>query len=202
MESVARERKVGAGFVVVAFSAGLGLISTAIAILGGGLRLNPEDFPDIPPQVLENIATATQIGTPIITALVPFVWWLLVTLVMQLVTRFFGGSGPISAMFAVVGVAFIPLVANAALAIPIAAAQTALGPQSAAASVLGLLSFALFLLFAIWHVALIIVGASFSRSVSYGESGGSCAISCAGCLGLVVLAFLGLALVGVALGGG
>ena len=40
----------------------------------------------------------------VLSVLAPFVWWIAVSLAMQLVTRFFGGEGPLSAMLAVVGV--------------------------------------------------------------------------------------------------
>ncbi len=44
-----------------------------------------------------------------------FVWWISVSLAMQLVTRFFGGEGPFGAMVAVVGVAAVPLALGALL---------------------------------------------------------------------------------------
>ncbi|MDP8939047.1 MAG: hypothetical protein M3N10_01905 [Actinomycetota bacterium] len=51
---------------------------------------------------------------------------------------------------------------------------------------LGLLSVLLSLAFLIWFVALVVIGAAQARNIGYGESTGSCAISCAGCLGLII----------------
>lgn len=202
MEAVARERKVGLGFGVVALEAALALASVAITLVLGADQFAPESFQGVPPEIAEGLSTGLRVGLPVSTALSPFVWWVVVALLMQLVTRFFGGSGPLPAMFAVVGVAAAPFVLAALIGLPLTAAGAVADPQSASAAVLGLLNVVLTLAFLIWHVALVVVGAKFARNVSYGESGGSCAISCAGCLGLVVLAVLGIALIGVLLGGG
>ncbi|HZY66596.1 MAG TPA: hypothetical protein VFE21_12080 [Rubrobacteraceae bacterium] len=51
---------------------------------------------------------------------------------------------------------------------------------------LGLLSALLSLAFLIWFVALVVIGTAQARNIGYGESTGSCAISCAGCLGLII----------------
>ena len=48
----------------------------------------------------------TEVATLVLSVLAPFVLWISVSLKMQLVTRFFGGEGP---MMAVVGVAGVPL---------------------------------------------------------------------------------------------
>ncbi len=190
LEAVARERRVGLGFGVVALAAVLSLISAAISLIGSSGQIAPQDLQGVPPEVVEGIQTGILIGTPIFAVASQFVWWLVVTLVMQLVTGFFGGRGPLSAMFAVVGIAFVPTVILGIVLIPISGLQVALGSQSVTAALLGLLIWALALAFTVWHVALLVIGASFARNVSYGESSGSCAISCAGCLGMVVLAFV------------
>lgn len=52
---------------------------------------------------------------------------------------------------------------------------------------LGLLSGLLGLAFLLWHAALVVIGAAFARRVGYGQSAGSCAISCAGCVGLILI---------------
>jgi hypothetical protein len=102
----------------------------------------------------------------------PFILWLLVSGLMQLVTRFFGGTGPFSAMLAVVGVAQIPLVISAAIYVLITGLQVVLGPAdtsgTSVATVLGLLSGLLGLAFLVWHAALVVIGAAFARRVGYG----------------------------------
>jgi hypothetical protein len=126
---------------------------------------------------------------------------------MQLVTSFFGGAGPFSAMLAVVGVASVPFVIQAALQILLTGSQAALGPESGATSVIGALNSLVGLAFLVWHVVLVVIGASFARRVGYGQSAGSCAISCAGLVGLIlivaiVVAILIALLVGAAGSGG
>ncbi|MBD0357254.1 MAG: hypothetical protein ICV57_08790, partial [Rubrobacter sp.] len=128
------------------------------------------------------------------------------------VTRFFGGTGPFSGMLAVVGVALVPSVIERIIQIPLAGLQILLAPDPAAAdsttggglaaTVLGLLSLLLWLAAFVWFVVLVIIGAALARRVGYGESAGSCAISCAGTVGLilvvgVILAVVVAALVGV-----
>ena len=207
MENVARERKLGTGFGVIVLAALLALAFSAISVFTGnaGTQINPQDFPTIPPETLRSMETAIKVGLPVFSVLVPFVWWIGVSLVMQLVTRFFGGNGPLSAMFAVVGVAYVPFLISGVVSFLLTSLQRLIGVPSAAASVIGIISFLLVLGFVVWHVALVIIGASFAREVSYGQSGGSCAISCVGFVVLVVLlilaAILIIALATGALGG-
>lgn len=199
METVARERRIAAGFGVVALAAIFGLISSVISVFSGAAtsQINPQDFPEVPPDVLNNIATAFQVGLPIVMMISPFVWWLIVTLVMQLITRFFGGSGSISAMFATMGVAYVPSLISAAIGIPVAGILAVVGSQGVIATIIGLVNFVLSLGFLVWYVALVIIGASFAREITYGQSGGSCAISCVGCGGLVLVAAIALVVIGV-----
>lgn len=189
MERVASERMLAAGFGVVAASAVLGLISSVISVLGGATasQFNPQNFPTVPPEGLRTMTTAIQVATPVFAAVSPFVSWAVISLVMQLVTRFFGGSGPLSGMFAAVGVASVPSLISGALGIIFSGLVVAVGPQSAAASVVGIVSSLVGLALFAWQVALVIIGARFARGISYGQSGGSCAISCAGCAGSLVL---------------
>lgn len=197
MENVARERKLGTGFGVIALAALLALAFSAISVFTGnaGTQINPQDFPTIPPETLRSMETVVKVGLPVFSVLVPFVWWIGVSLVMQLVTRFFGGNGPLSAMFAVVGVAYVPFLISGVVSFLLTSLQRLIGVPSAAASVIGIVSFLLALGFVIWHVALVIIGASFAREVSYGRSGGSCAISCVGFVVLVVVLILAAVLV-------
>jgi hypothetical protein len=189
---VAEGRRVLLGFGVVALYAALGLAGSAIAVLGGLTQAQFETGQAQPlPPGFEDFLDYVGVFSLVSAVIQPFVLWLLVSGLMQLVTRFFGGTGPFSAMLAVVGVAQVPLVLSAALYIPITGLQVMLGPsdQSAAsvATVLGLLSALLGLAFLLWHVALVVIGAASARRISYGQSASSCAISCAGCVGLILI---------------
>jgi hypothetical protein len=50
-------------------------------------------------------------------------------------------------------------------------------------------------------MVLVVIGAAFARRVGYGESAGSCAISCSGCIGLIILVFVIIVAVFVLLAG-
>ena len=197
MANVARERKLGTGFGVIVLAALLGLIVSAVSIFAGtsGTQLNPQNFPTIPSDTLRSMESFIKVGIPVISVLVPFVWWVGVSFVMQLVTRFFGGNGPLSTMFAVIGVAYVPLLVGSLVNYLLTGLRVVVGTQSGAAVAIGLISTVLILAFLVWHVALIVVGASFAREISYGQSGGSCAISCVGFVVLVVLFFLAIILI-------
>lgn len=189
---VAEERRVLLSFGVVALYAVLGLAGSALAVLGGLTQAQFETGQAQPlPPGFEDFLDYAGVFSLVSAVIQPFVLWLLVSGLMQLVTRFFGGTGPFSAMLAVVGVAQMPLVLSAALYIPITGLQIVLGSpdQSGAsvATVLGLLSALLGLAFLLWHVALVVIGAASARHVGYGQSAGSCAISCAGCVGLILI---------------
>lgn len=192
---VAEERRVLLGFGVVALYAALGLIGGAIAVFGGLTQAEFEAGRTQPlPPGFESVLAYAGVFSLVSAVIQPFVLWLLVSGLMQLVTRFFGGTGPFSAMLAVVGVAQVPLVISAAISVPITGLLVVLGPAdqsgASAATVLGLLSGLLGLAFLFWHVALVVIGAAFARRVGYGESAGSCAISCAGCVGLILIVVL------------
>jgi hypothetical protein len=195
---VAAERNVLAGFIVTAVYAALSLVAAAVAVLGGVTQAQFEGQPTppgLPPDLLDNIVAVTEIVTLLFSVLSPFVWWILVSLVMQLATRFFGGSGPLSAMLAVVGVAGVPL-ALGALAQGLATGlQVALGVDSTTGVLVGTLGGLLALAALVWHVVLVVIGASLARRIGYGEAAGSCAVSCAGCLGLIIV--VGVILVGI-----
>lgn len=185
--SVAAERRVLAGFAVTAAYAAVGLLGALVTVLGGSVRAQLE-APGLPPGLpAEDLALAAEIATLVSAVLTPFVLWAAVTLLMQLVTRLFGGEGPVSAMFAAVGVAAVPLVLSSAVALVLALVQLALGPQSAAGVVVGYLSGLIGLATAVWYIALVVVGAARARNIGYGESAGSCAVSCVGCFGLIIL---------------
>lgn len=189
---VAGERNLLAGFIIVALNAVLGLAGVAILLFGGSLQAQLEaSGAQIPAGFFESFAVIALI----LSVLAPFVWWLLISLVMHLVTRFFGGEGPLTATFSVVGVAFAPLVLSAVISLPLGGLQAVLETGSAAGTALGLLSNLFALAFLVWHVILVIIGAALARNIGYGESTGSCAISCGGCLGLIILVIVALGVI-------
>lgn len=192
LREIAGERNLLAGFIVVALNAALSLGGVAILLFGGNLQAQLEaSGAQLPQGFFESFAVIALV----LAVLAPFVWWLLISLVMHLVTRFFGGEGPLSATFAAVGVAFVPLVLSAVVSIPLGGVQAVLEAGSAAGTVIGLLSNLLALAFLVWHAVLVVIGAALARNISYGESTGSCAISCGGCLGIIILVIVALSVV-------
>jgi Yip1 domain len=189
LASVAEERRVLLGFVVTALYAALSLVGAGLAVFGG---LTQAQFQQSggPPSRFNDFLPAFNVSIVVFAVVWPFVFWLLVSGLMQLVTRFFGGTGPFSGMLAVVGVAQVPLVILSVVGLSIGGLQIALGTGSSAATVLGSLNSLLSLAAFLWFAALVIVGAAFARRVGYGQSAGSCAISCAGCAGLIILTFV------------
>jgi hypothetical protein len=194
---VVEERRVLLGFGVVALYAALGLVSSVLTVLfffpqvlsGPGAAELPSGFEDFVP-FIEALLLIWAVAYP-------FVLWLLVSGLMQLVTRFFGGTGPFSGMLAAVGVAQVPLAISTIIGILIAGLQIVLLPgglksgdpatMNTAANAIGWLNSLLGLAFLLWHAALVVIGAAFARHVDYGQSAGSCAISCAGCVGLILV---------------
>jgi hypothetical protein len=203
LRDAAAERKVLAGFVVTAVYAASSLAAAAVAVLGGVTRAQFEGQPTppgLPPDLLENVVVATEVATLVLSALAPFVWWIAVSLVMQLATRFFGGSGPLSAMLAVVGVAVVPLALGTLVQALATGLQVALGVDSTTGVTIGLLGGLFALATFVWHAVLVVIGAALARRIDYGESAGSCAISCAGCLGLIILVAVVVLGVGILVG--
>ena len=198
---VAEERRVLLGFGITALYAALSLVGTGLAVFGG---LTQAQFQQpggpAPPPMLEDLLPAINIFSVVFAAASPFVFWLLVSGLMHLVTRFFGGTGPFSGMLAVVGVAQVPLVIARVLQLPVVSLEVALAPQNTAAAIAGLLSSLLGLLALLWFIVLVVIGAALARQVGYGESAGSCAISCAGCIGLILIVVIFVLLVAVLVG--
>ncbi|CAN5680753.1 hypothetical protein BH24ACT20_BH24ACT20_17560 [soil metagenome] len=198
LREVAAERNLLAGFIIVAVNAALGLAGVAILIFGGNLQAQLEaSGAQLPQGFFESFAVIALV----LAVLAPFVWWLLISLVMHLVTRFFGGEGPLPATFSVVGVAFAPLVLSAVVSIPLGGLQALLETGSAAGTAIGLLSNLFALAFLVWHVVLVVLGVALARNVGYGESTGSCAISCGGCLGIIILVIVALGIIGALFAG-
>lgn len=219
LRGVSEGRRVLPGFVVTALYAALGLVTTTLTFLSGGFSAEQlaQGGQPLPPE-FEGLLAGLGVFALLVALLTPFVYWLGVSGVMHLVTRFFGGRGPFAAILAAVGVAQVPLVVSAAISLPLTALQIVLspgGPSGAAAAdpaatlpaalvslLAGLIGLAAF----VWFVVLVVIGSALARRVGYGESAGSCAISCAGCLGLILVVVIVLGVVIAvsvgALGGG
>ena len=208
LRDAAVHKRVLAGFIVTALYAALGLSGSVVALLGGVTRAQFEDQPPgLPPGTLDNIRTATEVGLVVSSVLTPFVIWISVSLVMQFVTRFFGGGtriatgapetsaipasdGSLPAMLAAVGVSGVPLVLSSAIGLVLGGLQVALGAQSAAGVALGYVAGMLGLAAFVWYVVLVVIGAAQARNLGYAESAGSCAVSCVGCAGLIILVMI------------
>ena len=208
----AEERWVLLAFGIVALYAALNLVGTGLGAFSAleQLRSGPQGA-GLPPE-FEEFVTAFFVFGLVFSVVWPFVSWLLISGLMQLITRFFGGTGPFSGMLAVVGVAHVPYLIERLIQIPLAGLQILLVPDPAtaanpttggglAATLLALLSFLLWLAALVWFVILVVIGAAFARRVGYGESAGSCAISCVGIVGLILTVGVVLAVVVAALVG-
>lgn len=202
LESAASNRRVLAGLTVTVVYAALSVVGAVVVVLGGATEQQlRQPGVNLPPDMLEDVLLATEIGTVVLSALGPFLWWVGVSLLMQLATRLFGGGGPLPAMLAAVGVASVPLALGSLFGIITGATQAALGFESPVAGAVGLLGAALTFGFLIWHVVLVVIGASKARNVGYGPSAGSCAISCAGCATLIIVVGITLGVVVAAIAG-
>jgi hypothetical protein len=208
----AEERWVLLAFGIVALYAALNLVGTGLGAFSAleQLRSGPQGA-ELPPEFEEFFPAFFVFGL-VFSVVWPFVSWLLISGLMQLITRFFGGTGPFSGMLAVIGVAHVPYLIERLIQLPLAGLQILLVPDPAtaadpttggglAATLLGLLGFLLWLAALVWFVILVVIGAAFARRVGYGESAGSCAISCAGIVGLILIVGVVLAVVVAALVG-
>ena len=208
----AEERWVLLAFGIVALYAAMNLLGTGLGAFSAleQLRSGPQGA-ELPPEFEEFFPAFFVFGL-VFSVVWPFVSWLLISGLMQLITRFFGGTGPFSGMLAVVGVAHVPYLIERLIQIPLAGLQILLVPDPAtaadpttggglAATLLGLLGFLLWLAALVWFVILVVIGAAFARRVGYGESAGSCAISCVGIVGLILTVGVVLAVVVAALVG-
>jgi hypothetical protein len=208
----AEERWVLLAFGIVALYAALNLVGTGLGAFSAleQLRSGPQGA-ELPPEFEEFFPAFFVFGL-VFSVVWPFVSWLLISGLMQLITRFFGGTGPFSGMLAVVGVAHVPYLIERLIQLPLAGLQILLVPDPAtaadpttggglAATLLGLLGFLLWLAALVWFVILVVIGAAFARRVGYGESAGSCAISCVGIVGLILTVGVVLAVVVAALVG-
>ena len=199
-------------FGIVALYAALSLVGTSLGTVSTLEQLQSGTQAAELPAEFEGFSTYLFVFALIFSVTWPFISWLLISGLMHLVTRFFGGTEPFSGMLAVIGVAHVPSVIERIVQIPLAGLQILLAPDPAAAdsttggglaaTVLGLLSLLLWIAAFVWFVVLVIIGAALARRVGYGESAGSCAISCGGIVGLilvvgVILVVVAAALIGV-----
>ena len=190
------------GFVVVVLWVLVSLLSAGLGLLLGGFASVDELLEGLPPggvpqevdeDSLESLVVGAQAAGLGLRALWPLVYWAVLTLVMHLVTRLFGGSGSLSGMFGAMGAACVPFVISGVLQMVVTGGQAAVasgvGPNAVGVA-LGAAGALVSLLAVIWHVALVVIGASAARGLSYGGSAGSCATSCAAVIGLPLLLLL------------
>lgn len=199
LRGVAEGRGALPGLVVVALYAVLGLLVSGVFVLAGVTRSSIEGQsaqPGIPPGTQETLVRVAEIAVPALALLSPFVIWLVVSLLMQLATRPFGGTGPLSSMLGVVGVAQAPSLLNVVLGAALSGLQYLAGAGTAAGAALGYLISLVGIGCFLWSVVLVVIGAALARGIGYGESAGACALSCVGLAVLIILVVI-LAAIGV-----
>jgi hypothetical protein len=193
MRTVAEGRSALPGFFVVAAYAALGLVvSTAFVLSGATRRQLEQGFeqpgqPALPPEIVEPAIGAAEIGIPIFALLSPFLGWIAVSFLMQLATRLFGGAGPLSSMLGVVGVAQVPFFVSSILNALLGGLRSWIGVGTPAGIAVGYLVSLIGLACFVWYVVLVVIGAAQAGGVGYGESAGSCALSCVGLAALIIL---------------
>lgn len=199
LRRVAEERRALPGLVVVALYAALSLVVSAALVLGGVTRRSIEQQPaqpGLPPGFEDTLVRVAEVAVPASALVTPFVIWIAVSLLMQLATRFFGGTGPLSSMFGVVGVAQAPFMLNVVVGAVLAGLQFLAGAGTPAGAALGYLVSLVGLAFFLWYIVLVVIGAALARGVGYGEAAGSCALSCVG-LGILIILVVIVAAVGI-----
>lgn len=190
LRRVAEERRALPGFAVVAAYAALSLVVSTAYVLGGVTRRSIEQQPaqpGLPPGTRETLVQVSEVAVPALAALSPFAIWIVVSLLMQLATRFFGGTGPLSSMLGVVGVAQAPLLVNVVVGAALTGLRFLAGATTPAGAALGYLVSLVGLAFFLWFVVLVVIGAALARGIGYAESAGSCALSCVGLVILIIL---------------
>lgn len=199
LRRVAEERRALPGFVVVALYAALSLVVSVAFVLGGVTRRSIEQQPTqpgLPPGFEDTLVRVAEVAVPAFAAISPFAIWIVVSLLMQLTTRFFGGTGPLSSMLGVVGVAQAPFLLNVLISAVLTGLQFLAGAGTPAATALGYLVSLVGLAFFLWYIVLVVIGAALARGVGYGEAAGSCALSCVG-LGILIILVVIVAAVGI-----
>lgn len=210
MRRAAHNQQVLLGFATVALLAAVSLINSLLQVATGvtANQLNSPQFQDMPPEMREAIGTLSTVGSPIMSLISPFISWLLISGAVYLAARVLGGRGPFTAMLAVVGLAFLPSILSGLIGIPLGLITGSFSPGSAGGAGLvalfgvGVIGFLIGLAVFVWQIALIIIGTRFAQNLdSYGRSGGACALSCGGCLGILLLLIIGLAALAALLAG-
>lgn len=199
LRRVAEERRALPGLVVVALYAVLSLAVSAAFVLGGVTRRSIEQQPPqpgLPPGFEDTLVRVAEVAVPAFAGLSPFAIWLVVSLLMQLATRFFGGTGPLSSMLGVVGVAQAPFLLNVVVGAVLTGLRFLAGAETPAGAALGYLVSLVGLAFFLWYIVLVVIGAALARGIAYGESAGSCALSCVG-LGLLIILVVIVAAIGI-----
>ena len=200
LRRVTEEHRALPGLAVVVANAALGVVVGTIFVLTGATRRSvmqqAAQRPDLHPDTPELVARVTEVGTLALAALSPFVIWLVVSLLMHLATRLFGGVGPLSSMLGAVGVAQAPLVVGNLLGAVLSGLRLLAGAGTPVGAALDYLVFLASLGFSLWYVVLVVIGASLARNIGYGESAGSCALSCVGLVVLIILVMI-VAAVGI-----
>ena len=199
LRRVAQERRALPGLVVVALYAALSLAVSAAFVLGGVTRRSIEQQPaqpGLPPGFEDTLVRVAEVAIPASALVAPFVVWIVVSLLMQLTTRFFGGTGPLSSMLGVVGVAQAPFLLNVVVGAVLTGLQFFAGAGTPAGTAFGYLVSLVGLAFFLWYIVLVAIGAALARGVGYGEAAGSCALSCVG-LGILIILVVIVAAVGI-----
>ncbi len=199
LRRVAEERRALPGLVMVAANAALGVVLSAIFVLTGVTRRSVVEQaaqrPGLHPDTPELVARVAEVGTLGLAALSPVAIWLAVSLLMHLATRLFGGTGPLSSMLGVAGVAQAPLLVGSLLGAVLSGLRVLAGVASPVGASLDYLGFLVGLGFSLWYVVLVVIGAALARNIGYGESAGSCALSCVGLAVLIILVVIAAAVV-------
>ena len=99
-------------------------------------------------------------------------------------------------MLGVVGVAQAPLIAGGVLGAVLSGLQLLAGARTPVGAALDYLVFLVGLGFSLWYVVLVVIGAALARDIGYGESAGSCALSCVG-LGVLIIVVVVAATIGI-----
>ncbi len=187
----AEGRRALPGLAVVVANTALGVVLGTIFVLTGATRRSVErqaaQQPDLHPGAPELVARVAEVGTLALAALSPVAIWLVVSLLMHLTTRLFGGTGPPSSILGVAGVAQAPLIVGNLLGAVLSGLRLLAGAGRPAGAALDYLVFLASLGFSLWYVVLVVIGASLARNIGYGESAGSCALSCVGLVVLIIV---------------
>lgn len=176
MEEAGRERRFWAAARIVGLWALLNFLLTEAFVLGRDLR---EQFPELSPATLEQLDATLRIFAPASAVLLPFIWWIGVSFLLQITPRLFGGRPDLVPMLAVVGAACAPWVLGYAIQLPLGILQLLLAGSGGAA--LGVLAFIISLGSLVWHVVLVIVGTRLVAGTNYRGAGASCALTGLGC---------------------